>query len=95
MGNEVKLSFNRNEHGPARGRLHRNSSPKNGNLALPSYGLCRAAGPGNQPSGDYAEHCSQPLELVERTLDRDHFMTAQDALAWKLVDEVYEPRLAA
>ena len=43
----------------------------------------------------YSEHCSQPLELVERTLDRDHFMTAQDALAWRLVDEVYKPRLAA
>jgi ATP-dependent Clp protease protease subunit len=42
----------------------------------------------------YSEHCSQPLELVERTLDRDHFMTAQDALEWKLVDEVYKPRLA-
>jgi ATP-dependent Clp protease protease subunit len=43
----------------------------------------------------YSEHCSQPLEFVERTLDRDHFMTAQDALAWRLVDEVYKPRLAA
>jgi ATP-dependent Clp protease protease subunit len=43
----------------------------------------------------YSEHCSQPLKLVERTLDRDHFMTAQDALAWRLVDEVYKPRLAA
>jgi ATP-dependent Clp protease protease subunit len=43
----------------------------------------------------YSEHCSQPLELVDRTLDRDHFMTAQDALAWRLVDEVYKPRLAA
>lgn len=43
----------------------------------------------------YAEHCSQPIEIVEKTLDRDHFMTAQDALAWRLVDEVYKSRLAA
>jgi len=29
---------------------------------------------------------------VARTLDRDHFMNAEEALAWQLVDQVYEPR---
>jgi ATP-dependent Clp protease protease subunit len=29
---------------------------------------------------------------VERTLDRDHFMTAEDAQAFGIVDRVYEKR---
>ena len=36
----------------------------------------------------YAQHCGRPEEEVERTLDRDHFMTAQQALAWGLIDKV-------
>ena len=35
---------------------------------------------------------SQPIEVVEETLDRDHFMTAEEAKAWGLVDHVYERR---
>jgi ATP-dependent Clp protease protease subunit len=42
----------------------------------------------------YSHHCRQPIELVARTLDRDHFMNADEALAWGLVDEIYEPREA-
>ena len=40
----------------------------------------------------YAKHTGQPVEVVEQTLDRDHFMTAEEAKAWGLVDHVYERR---
>jgi len=41
----------------------------------------------------YAKHCGRTFEEVEQTLDRDHFMTAEEALAWGLVDHVYQTRL--
>jgi ATP-dependent Clp protease protease subunit len=40
----------------------------------------------------YARHCGRSLEEVERTLDRDHFMDAEEAKAWGIVDEVCEKR---
>ncbi|MFT3726813.1 MAG: ATP-dependent Clp protease proteolytic subunit [Terricaulis sp.] len=40
----------------------------------------------------YVKHTGQPLDKVEKTLDRDHFMTAEEALAWGIVDRVYERR---
>lgn len=40
----------------------------------------------------YAKHCGRTYEEVERTLDRDHFMTATEAKAWGLVDHVYSSR---
>ncbi|MEM9105772.1 MAG: ATP-dependent Clp protease proteolytic subunit [Pseudomonadota bacterium] len=43
----------------------------------------------------YAEHCGQNLEEVERALDRDNFMTAQEALEWGLIDRVLTGRNAA
>lgn len=42
----------------------------------------------------YAKHCGRSLDEVERTLDRDHFMTAAEALEWGLVDHVYSSREA-
>ncbi len=36
----------------------------------------------------YAEHCGRTYEDVERTLDRDHFMTAEAALEWGLIDRI-------
>jgi ATP-dependent Clp protease, protease subunit len=42
----------------------------------------------------YAEHCGRTEEEVERTLDRDFFMTAEDAKNWGLVDHVYSSREA-
>ncbi|WEX11574.1 ATP-dependent Clp protease proteolytic subunit [Chelativorans sp. AA-79] len=42
----------------------------------------------------YAEHCGRTEEEVERTLDRDFFMTAEDAREWGLVDHVYSRRAA-
>ena len=43
----------------------------------------------------YAKHTGQPVEEVERVLDRDHFMTADEAKAWGLIDHVYESREGA
>jgi len=43
----------------------------------------------------YARHCGRPIEEVERTLDRDSFMTADEAKAWGLVDHVYDTRKRA
>ena len=43
----------------------------------------------------YARHCGRAYEEVERTLDRDHFMTAVEAKEWGLVDHVYTSREAA
>ena len=40
----------------------------------------------------YAKHCGRTYEEVEKTLDRDHFMSADDAKAWGIVDHVYETR---
>ena len=40
----------------------------------------------------YAEHCRRNIEDVERTLDRDHFMTAEEALDWGLIDRVVRER---
>ena len=43
----------------------------------------------------YAQHCGRPEEVVERTLDRDHFMTAQQGVEWGLIDRVFVERDAA
>jgi ATP-dependent Clp protease, protease subunit len=40
----------------------------------------------------YSEHCKRAYEDVERTLDRDHFMTAEQALEWGLIDRILEKR---
>ena len=40
----------------------------------------------------YAKHTGQPVETVEQTLDRDYFMTADEARDWGLVDHVWERR---
>lgn len=43
----------------------------------------------------YARHCGRTLEEVERTLDRDHFMTAEEARAWGVVDHIYDKRVSS
>ncbi len=40
----------------------------------------------------YVKHTGQDYETVERTLDRDHFMSAEEAKAWGIVDHVLEKR---
>jgi ATP-dependent Clp protease protease subunit len=43
----------------------------------------------------YAKHCGRSYEEVERTLDRDYFMSAAEAKDWGLVDHVYDTRKKA
>ena len=38
-----------------------------------------------------ARHTGQPLEQVLKDIDRDHFMTPEEAVAYGLVDEVIQP----
>ena len=40
----------------------------------------------------YVEHTGQQLEEVEKALDRDNFMTADDAKAWGIVDQIITSR---
>ena len=35
---------------------------------------------------------AQPLEKVEQDMDRDHFLDAEEALAYGIVDEIVPPR---
>ena len=42
----------------------------------------------------YAKHTGKPVEEIERALDRDNFMTSEEAKAFGLVDHVYEKREA-
>jgi ATP-dependent Clp protease protease subunit len=40
----------------------------------------------------YVKHTGQPYENIEKTLDRDSFMTASEAQAFGIVDRVFEKR---
>ncbi|EEH14633.1 ATP-dependent Clp protease proteolytic subunit [Brucella abortus str. 2308 A] len=40
----------------------------------------------------YVKHTGRDYDTIERTLDRDHFMTAQEALEFGLIDKVVEAR---
>ena len=42
--------------------------------------------------GLYARHCGRTHDEVERTLDRDRFMSAEEALEWGLIDRILEER---
>jgi ATP-dependent Clp protease protease subunit len=42
----------------------------------------------------YVRHTGQPYEVIERTLDRDTFQTAEQAMQFGIVDKVYERRAA-
>jgi ATP-dependent Clp protease, protease subunit len=39
-----------------------------------------------------AHHTGRPLEQVEQDIDRDYFLTAQQALEYGIIDEVLTPR---
>jgi ATP-dependent Clp protease protease subunit len=39
-----------------------------------------------------AHHTGRPIDEVERDIDRDYFMTADEAVAYGIIDEVLEPR---
>ena len=40
----------------------------------------------------YVKHCKQKLSKVESTLDRDNFMTAEDAKKWGIIDNIVDTR---
>ncbi len=40
----------------------------------------------------YVDHCDQKLDIVEKALDRDNFMTAEEAVEWGLIDEIVQKR---
>jgi ATP-dependent Clp protease protease subunit len=40
----------------------------------------------------YAKHTGKPVEDIERALDRDNFLSAEEAKTFGLVDHVYEKR---
>ena len=40
----------------------------------------------------YVKHTGQPYEKIESTLDRDHFMTAEESRAFGLIDRVLSSR---
>ncbi|QRM54990.1 ATP-dependent Clp endopeptidase proteolytic subunit ClpP [Sinorhizobium sp. BG8] len=42
----------------------------------------------------YVKHCGRTYEEVEQTLDRDHFMSSEEALDWGLIDKVITSREA-
>lgn len=39
-----------------------------------------------------AKNTGKPLEQIERDVERDHFLTAQEALEYGLIDEIIAPR---
>ena len=43
----------------------------------------------------YAKHCGRTYEEVERTLDRDSFMSAEEAKEWGIVDHIFDSRAEA
>jgi ATP-dependent Clp protease protease subunit len=43
----------------------------------------------------YALQTGQPVESIERDMDRDRFMSAEEAMAYGLIDKVFSPRKAA
>ena len=42
----------------------------------------------------YVRHTGQPYDVIERKLDRDTFLTAEQAMEFGIVDKVYERRSA-
>lgn len=43
-------------------------------------------------NGLLAEHTGQPIEVIERDTDRDNFMSAQEAMEYGIVDDVFTRR---
>ena len=39
-----------------------------------------------------ADMTGQPLEKLEKDVERDHFMSAEEALAYGIIDEIYQPQ---
>ncbi len=43
----------------------------------------------------YARHCGHTLEEVAQALDRDHFMSAEEAMEWGIIDRINGTRAEA
>ncbi len=43
-------------------------------------------------NGIYANHTGQPVEAIEKALDRDYFLTAEEAKTFGLIDQVFTKR---
>jgi ATP-dependent Clp protease protease subunit len=43
----------------------------------------------------YAKHTGQTIDRIERDMDRDRFMSAEEAKDYGLIDQIFEPRKAA
>ena len=48
----------------------------------------------NRLNGIYVKHTGQDIETVEAALERDNFMTAEQAKEWGLIDNIVEQRAA-
>lgn len=46
----------------------------------------------NKMNGLMAEMTGQPLEKIQRDVERDYFMTAEEALKYGIIDEIFKPR---
>ncbi|MGN0775171.1 MAG: ATP-dependent Clp protease proteolytic subunit [Candidatus Ventricola sp.] len=46
----------------------------------------------NKMNGLMAEMTGQPLEKIRQDVERDYFMTAEEALKYGIIDEIYQPR---
>ena len=42
----------------------------------------------------FAQHTGQPMEVLERDSDRDRYMSADEAKAYGIIDQVYAPKHA-
>jgi ATP-dependent Clp protease protease subunit len=40
----------------------------------------------------YARHTGQPVEAIEKALDRDYFLTAEEAKTFGIIDQVFTKR---
>ena len=39
-----------------------------------------------------ADMTGKPIEILEQDVERDHFMSAEEALAYGIIDEIYKPQ---
>ena len=40
----------------------------------------------------YVKHTGQPLDVIEKNMERDKFFTTQEALEFGLIDKIIEQR---
>jgi len=44
-------------------------------------------------NGMMSQMTGQPLDVIARDVERDHFMTAEEALSYGIIDEIFRPRV--